>query len=151
MIRSGNSSWTGTFVKTFINGVLHGDRQPGESFGACVSRNTSETTFGTIDPQKLAKTIPAEAVGLAGALAGKVAKFPLTFDVLPSVRRKVYMIQQNGEECHGERESTVRGRSLRRKRDGRAEDVGREMGVSKHTIYARKAKFGERSGADGGR
>ena len=23
-----------------------------------------------------------------------------------------------------------------------AEDVGREMGVSKHTIYARKAKFG---------
>ena len=78
-ISCGNSSWTGTFVKTFINGVLHGDRQPGESFGACVNRNISETTFGTVDPQELAKAIPAEAVGLAGALAGKVP-FNIPFD-----------------------------------------------------------------------
>ena len=53
--------------------------QPGESFTACVDRNIKETTFGTIDPSKLAKTIPAEAVGLAGALAGKVP-FNIPFD-----------------------------------------------------------------------
>ncbi len=75
----GNSSWTGTFVKTFVNGVLHGDRQPGESFGACVDRNIRETTFGTVDPQKLAQTIPATAVGVAGALMGKVP-FNIPFD-----------------------------------------------------------------------
>jgi hypothetical protein len=56
-----------------------GDRQPGESFAACVDRNIRETTFGTIDPQKLAKTLPAEAVGLAGVLAGKVP-FNIPFD-----------------------------------------------------------------------
>jgi hypothetical protein len=44
-----------------------------------VDRNIKETTFGTIDPSKLAKTIPAEAVGLAGALAGKVP-FNIPFD-----------------------------------------------------------------------
>jgi len=44
-----------------------------------VDRNISETTFGTVDPQKLAKAIPAEAVGLAGALAGKVP-FNIPFD-----------------------------------------------------------------------
>jgi hypothetical protein len=43
---SGNSSWLGTFGRTFINGVLHGDRQPGESSGAYVARNANETTFG---------------------------------------------------------------------------------------------------------
>ncbi len=46
-----NSSWT--FVKTFVNGVLHGDRQPGQSFAACVDQNIRDTTFGTVDPKAL--------------------------------------------------------------------------------------------------
>src|SRR5579885_2483161 len=50
-----------------------------ESFGACVDRNIRETTFGTVDPQKLAQTIPATAVGVAGALMGKVP-FNIPFD-----------------------------------------------------------------------
>ncbi len=76
---SGNSSWWGTFGQTFLNGVLHGVRQPGQSFSACVNQNISNTTGGTVNPQKLATTIPATAVGLAGALMGKVP-FNIPFD-----------------------------------------------------------------------
>jgi len=43
---SGNSSWWSTFGSTFVNGVLHGVRQPGQSFGACILQNADETTFG---------------------------------------------------------------------------------------------------------
>jgi hypothetical protein len=51
---SGNSSgWWSTFGKTFLNGVLHGDRQPGQSFGACMDQNIKDTTFGTVDPKAL--------------------------------------------------------------------------------------------------
>ena len=57
----------------------HGDRQPDQSFAACVDQNIKETTFGQIDPQKLAKVIPAAAVGVAGALAGKIP-FNIPFD-----------------------------------------------------------------------
>jgi RHS repeat-associated protein len=49
----GNSSWAWTFTKTFVNGVLHGDRQPGQSFGACMDQNIKDTTFGTVDPKAL--------------------------------------------------------------------------------------------------
>ena len=69
----GNSS--GYDWSVFWHGVLHGDRQPGQSFAACVDQNIKETTFGQIDPQKLAKVIPAAAVGVAGALAGKISVF----------------------------------------------------------------------------
>jgi hypothetical protein len=65
----GNSSdsWWGTFGKTFLNGVLHGDRQPGQSFGACMDQNIRETTFGTVDPKALTnKTlVTAEATMVA--------------------------------------------------------------------------------------
>jgi hypothetical protein len=44
-----------------------------------VEQNIKETTFGQIDPQKLAKVIPAAAVGVAGALAGKIP-FNIPFD-----------------------------------------------------------------------
>jgi len=73
----GNSS--GYDWSVFWHGVLHGDRQPGQSFAACVDQNIKETTFGQIDPQKLAKVIPAAAVGVAGALAGKIP-FNIPFD-----------------------------------------------------------------------
>jgi hypothetical protein len=73
----GNSS--GYDWGVFWHGVLHGDRQPGQSFAACVDQNIKETTFGQIDPQKLAKVIPAAAVGVAGALVGKVP-FNIPFD-----------------------------------------------------------------------
>jgi RHS repeat-associated protein len=39
-------AWWSTFGKTFANGILHGVRQPGQSFGACVLQNANETTFG---------------------------------------------------------------------------------------------------------
>ena len=46
-------SWWGTFFSTLGNGLLHGVRQPGQSFTECVNQNVSNTTFGTVDPQKL--------------------------------------------------------------------------------------------------
>jgi len=55
------------------------------------------------------------------------------------------MILRNEEECHGEGKAQRSGdhRGVEAVGSGRtAEDVGREMGVSKHTIYAWKAKFG---------
>lgn len=44
-----------------------------------MNQNISDTTGGTVNPQKLAQTIPATAVGLAGALMGKVP-FNIPFD-----------------------------------------------------------------------
>ena len=41
-----NGSWWGTFGSTFFNGVLHGVRQPGQSFTQCVLQNANETTGG---------------------------------------------------------------------------------------------------------
>lgn len=38
--------WWRTGGKTFIDGIVHGVRKPGESFGSCVLRNADETTFG---------------------------------------------------------------------------------------------------------
>ena len=40
------SSWWGTFGGTFLNGVLHGVRQPSQSFKTCVLQNADKTTFG---------------------------------------------------------------------------------------------------------
>jgi hypothetical protein len=62
----GNSSWWGTFGSTFLNGVLHGVRQPGESFGACVARNADETTFG-VGSKLNAGDVAATAGGWAGS------------------------------------------------------------------------------------
>ena len=76
---SGGGNTSGYDWSVFWHGVLHGDRQPGQSFAACVDQNIKETTFGQIDPQKLAKVIPAAAVGVAGALAGKIP-FNIPFD-----------------------------------------------------------------------
>lgn len=66
---SGNSSWAWTFTKTFVNGVLHGNRQPGQSFAACVDQNIQSTTFGTVDPGKLLNPTLVQAEATAGALA----------------------------------------------------------------------------------
>jgi RHS repeat-associated protein len=48
-----NSNAWGVFAKSFFNGLIHGVRQPGQTFGECVNQNVSDTTFGTVDPQKL--------------------------------------------------------------------------------------------------
>jgi hypothetical protein len=78
-LAAGGSGGSGYDWSVFWHGVLHGDRQPGQSFAACVNQNIKETTFGQVDPQKLARVIPAAAVGVAGALAGKVP-FNIPFD-----------------------------------------------------------------------
>jgi len=55
------------------------------------------------------------------------------------------MILRNEEECHVEGQAQRSGDDWGVKQleaGRRAEDVGREMGVSKHTIYAWKAKYG---------
>jgi hypothetical protein len=63
----------------FWHGVLHGVKKPGQSFAACVDQNIKETTGGQVDPQELAKAVPAMAVGVTGALLGKVP-FNIPFD-----------------------------------------------------------------------
>ena len=47
---SSGSDWIlwGYDVNTFVHGVLHGVRQPGQSFTACFYNNANETTGGTI-------------------------------------------------------------------------------------------------------
>ena len=54
---------------TFLNGVLHGVRQPGQSFSACVDQNIQSTTFGTVDPGKLLNPVLVQAEATAGTLA----------------------------------------------------------------------------------
>ena len=46
-VPANNGSWWGTFGRTFVNGVIHGVRQPGQSFGQCVLQNANTTTGGT--------------------------------------------------------------------------------------------------------
>jgi RHS repeat-associated protein len=53
----------------FWNGVLHGVRQPGQSFSDCVNQNVSDTTFGAVDPGKLFSNGMAKAEGTAMALS----------------------------------------------------------------------------------
>lgn len=73
MIGCGSSSWWGTFGKTFVNGFLHGDRQPGESFGACVARNANETTFGASGKVTAGALAATVAVGMA---VGSLSQIP---------------------------------------------------------------------------
>jgi RHS repeat-associated protein len=64
---SGNSGdWIlwGYDVNTFVHGVLHGVRNPGESRGACILRNADETTAGQHD-----KLLAAAAWGAYSASA----------------------------------------------------------------------------------
>jgi RHS repeat-associated protein len=65
--------WTwddwGVFGRTFLNGVVHGVRQPGQSFSACWDQNVRETTGGTVDPSKLTN----QAIVLAQATAATLA------------------------------------------------------------------------------
>ncbi len=71
---------------------------------------------------------------------------PHVTDLLPSICTKLSMIcaKERGreyveEQAHGGADD----RSLKQLEAGRkAEDVAREVGVSKHTIYAWKAKYG---------
>jgi hypothetical protein len=64
-----NSSWTGTFVKTFVNGVLHGVREPGQPVAACINQNIKETTGGKVDPGALYNKAALAAESTAMALA----------------------------------------------------------------------------------
>ncbi len=63
----GNSSWWGTFGSTFINGVLHGVKQPGQSFKACFLQNADQTTLGAFG--KLSAAAAALAPSAAAASA----------------------------------------------------------------------------------
>jgi RHS repeat-associated protein len=59
----GNSS--GYDWSVFWRGVLHGVRQPGQSFAACVSQNASQTTFGATDKVSAGAVAAVTAVGAA--------------------------------------------------------------------------------------
>lgn len=48
-VAGNNDSWWGTFFSTFVNGVIHGVRQPGQSFSQCVHDNANQTTGGLVD------------------------------------------------------------------------------------------------------
>lgn len=71
---SGNTS--GYDWGVFWHGVLHGVRQPGESFAACVANNANQTTFGAVNAvsQKVgdAKVIAAQIVAGTAALASQI-------------------------------------------------------------------------------
>jgi RHS repeat-associated protein len=41
-----NDNWWGNFGRVFANGVIHGVRQPGQSFTQCVLQNANTTTGG---------------------------------------------------------------------------------------------------------
>jgi hypothetical protein len=68
-------------VNTFVHGVLHGVRQPGQSFAACMDQNVKDTTLGKVDPMLLyskaalnAETT-AFALGLVRSQAGTITEF----------------------------------------------------------------------------
>jgi RHS repeat-associated protein len=61
-----NGGWWGTFASTFFSGVLHGVRQPGQSFLQCVNQNANETTGGAVN------AVSTQAVGAALALGGAI-------------------------------------------------------------------------------
>jgi RHS repeat-associated protein len=65
----GEPSWWGTFASTFFHGVLHGDRQTGESRTTCVFRNANETTLGR---HGALLGVVAASAAAAAALASKV-------------------------------------------------------------------------------
>jgi RHS repeat-associated protein len=57
----------------FWHGVLHGVRQPGQSFAACVSQNASQTTFGATDKVSAGAVAAVTAVG---ATVGAFSQVP---------------------------------------------------------------------------
>lgn len=58
----------------FWNGVLHGVRQPGQSFGQCVNQNANETTGGAVNAistQAVAATLAVGgAIGITATIPG---------------------------------------------------------------------------------
>ena len=69
------TSWWGTFWSTFGNGILHGIRSPGQSFGACIEKNISMTTGNQLDPSKVLSGGAAVAETVGTILAtGKVTQ-----------------------------------------------------------------------------
>ncbi|MGB7847593.1 MAG: hypothetical protein WBL63_18410 [Candidatus Acidiferrum sp.] len=94
---SGNSSgWWSTFGKTFLNGVLHGVRQPGQSFSACVDQhNIQSTTFGTVDPGKLLNPVLVQADPI-GQFLGRLLLRPFVQMLWPTPeeQRREFEIMQ---------------------------------------------------------
>jgi RHS repeat-associated protein len=62
-------SWGATFFSTLGNGLLHGVRQPGQSFSECVNQNITTMTFGTVDPSKLFNQALGQLEGAATFLS----------------------------------------------------------------------------------
>ncbi|HXJ87443.1 MAG TPA: RHS repeat-associated core domain-containing protein [Candidatus Binatia bacterium] len=83
-------SWWGTFFSTLGNGLLHGVRQPGQSFTECVNQNVSDTTFGTVDPQKLFN----QGLNIAEETAALLTATNLKTAVGPSVPLGPYVAGQ---------------------------------------------------------
>jgi len=83
-------SWWGTFFSTLGNGLLHGVRQPGQSFTECVNQNVSNTTFGTVDPQKLFN----QGLNMAEETAALLTATSLPTAVGPSVPVGPYVAGQ---------------------------------------------------------
>ena len=85
-----NGSWWGTFFSTLGNGLLHGVRQPGQSVTECVNQNVSNTTFGTVDPQKLFN----QGLNIAEETAALLTATNLKTAVGPSVPLGPYVAGQ---------------------------------------------------------
>ena len=68
------------------------------------------------------------------------------YDLLPKIRTKVSMIlaekRRRGMSRGKHTEAEMIGALKQMEAGRKAEDVAREVGVSKHTIYAWKAKYG---------
>jgi RHS repeat-associated protein len=75
----------------FWNGVIHGVRQPGQSFKDCVVQNANETTGGAVNK--------ATAVGVAAIAAGTAALGSLRY--LPSPSVFMNGIQQASQNVFG--------------------------------------------------
>jgi RHS repeat-associated protein len=74
----GGNRWWGTFGSTFVNGVLHGVRKPGQSFKDCVLQNANQTTGGafgklTTAAAALVPFAAAASTGLGYKAASTVA------------------------------------------------------------------------------
>lgn len=57
------------FGKNFVRNVVHGRREKGQTLGNCMSQNVTDTTFGAVNPDKLADPLVGQVEFSAAVLA----------------------------------------------------------------------------------
>jgi len=89
-----------TFGRTFLNGVIHGVRQPGQSFTDCVHQNADQTTFGAVDaisiPQISAALVTGGAVGVTATISAPGVSTTAFSQVSGTALPSVSLAQQAG-------------------------------------------------------